>query len=67
MDVPTAREMNEITQACLKLASAHSQRSPTSKFATLGELDALFNLKLTLKTVGKVKGELDDSRPARNL
>jgi hypothetical protein len=70
MDVPTAREMNEITQACLKLASAHSQRSPTSKFATLGELDALMNLKVLLRAleeVGKVRRDLDDRESARNL
>lgn len=45
----SAEKMNELAKDCEEFFAANERRSPTSKFATLGELDALFRLKWTLK------------------
>ena len=41
---PTREEVQRVVQWAEKLVKAYEQRNPTSENATLGELDALFNL-----------------------
>lgn len=41
---PTRDEVAAVVHWAEKLVKAHEARSPSSKNATLGELDALFNL-----------------------
>jgi hypothetical protein len=42
-------EVAEIVAAARKLILAHESRNPGSMYATLGEEDALFNLKMALR------------------
>lgn len=44
----TLEEVTRAAKEAQALVAAHKRRSPTSQNATLGEMDALFNLRLTL-------------------
>jgi hypothetical protein len=45
----TKEQIAPLVQASKRLVVAHANRSPTSKNLTLGEEDALFNLRWELK------------------
>lgn len=62
MNTPTREEVAEITKLAQALVDNHEQRSSTSQYATLGELDALFNLRFQLNAlmILKIENEKDN-------
>ena len=53
MITATYEETKEIANACADFLVAHARRAHVSKYATLGELDALWNLKFVLREMEK--------------
>lgn len=56
-NTPTKEEVADIVDLAQVLIYNHDGRSSTSKFATLGELDALFNLRFRLNALMILKVE----------